>query len=307
MKTSGPWQRLSARLRGDQPERTLHTGVPGHLEQPLRNWIYTAVAYRGAMQVALRLGIQMSLARTDGDPARYLAGETQHDELLDIIDAILSLGGPWIAPTDMDEIYGQPADPRRKAGLLGSLSEILTLGDSAYRISASGESLTTLVDPTIEAAVSAAVSTAQSNSEAGSAAEILAEAWAEILRLHPQPDVAYSLAIKAVESAVHAVVQPAHKGATLGTMLGELRSNPGLYRIAIPGPDGTGDIAPVIALAETLWQGQTSRHGGKDPIRLETVEEARMAVEIAVTLTRWFSGGGITRTKAHKKRAGKSA
>src|SRR5258708_16617664 len=78
-------------------------------------------------------------------------------------------------------------------------------------------------------------------------------------------------------------------------MLGMMRDNPGRYEVAIPGPGGTGNVAPVIAMMSLLWEGQTSRHGGQRPTRPETREEAEMAVQLAATLVLWFTNGMIRR------------
>jgi hypothetical protein len=103
---------------------------------------------------------------------------------------------------------------------------------------------------------------------------------------------AYSLAIKAVESAAHAVIEPNNKKATLGTMLGILRSKPNLFEIAIPGKDG---IATVTAMMTLLWEGQTSRHGRREPAVEESFESAEMAAHIASVLVLWFSTGMVRR------------
>ena len=112
--------------------------------------------------------------------------------------------------------------------------------------------------------------------------------------VHPDPSRAYSEAIKAVEAAAHAIVEPRNQLATLGTILRQLRANPHRFAIAIPGPSGTGDITPLIELITMLWTGQTSRHGGQTATRTETVEEARMAVSTAVLLVDWFTTGAVT-------------
>ena len=61
--------------------------------------------------------------------------------------------------------------------------------------------------------------------------------------------------------------------------------------LAIPGKDGTGDFAPLLAVIGLLWDGQEWRHGGRKPARDATPEEAEMAVHLAVTLVRWFATG----------------
>lgn len=97
------------------------------------------------------------------------------------------------------------------------------------------------------------------------AAEPLRAASGAVGALSPNPEKAYGQAAKAVESAAHVVVEPASAKATLGTMRGAMRASPGAFEVAIPGPGGLGDVAPVIGLMTLLWEGQTARHGGKGP------------------------------------------
>jgi hypothetical protein len=129
----------------------------------------------------------------------------------------------------------------------------------------------------------------------GSAADLLKIAWDALYALHSDAPKAYRHAIAAVEAAAHGIIQPKHSTATLGSMLGQLRSQPHQYTLAIPGPSRTGDIAPLIGMLTLLWEGQTSRHGGKAPTRMETREEAEMAVLLAVTLVHWFTTGAVRR------------
>jgi len=109
---------------------------------------------------------------------------------------------------------------------------------------------------------------------------------------------AYAEAVKAVESAAHAVVESRQSRATPGTMLGHLKANRSCFLLAIPGPDGTGDVGPLIGCMTLLWEGHTSRHGSSSPTRDETLEEATMAVDLAVVLVRWFTTGVVRRRNA---------
>jgi hypothetical protein len=77
-------------------------------------------------------------------------------------------------------------------------------------------------------------------------------------------------------------------------MIGKLRDAPHRFQVAIDGPSG-GDPAPVLAMLQMLWQGQTSRHGGQAPTRPESREAAEMAVHLASTLVQWFAAGAVTR------------
>jgi hypothetical protein len=173
------------------------------------------------------------------------------------------------------------------------LITMLREGSSAWRMNDRQTGLERRVDATSTDAAHAAASAAASEPSAGSAADQIAAAWAACYGLHPDPVAAYRDAIRAVESAAHAVIEPNNMVATLGSMLGQVRNHPELYRIVIPGKDGSGNVDPVIKMMEMLWQGQTSRHGGHVPTRDETPEEARMAVHLAVTLVQWFTSGDV--------------
>lgn len=128
---------------------------------------------------------------------------------------------------------------------------------------------------------------------AGQPVTVIETVAVRVLRL-ADVDLAHD-AIRAVESAAHATIEPNNAKATLGTMLGQFRNAPHVYRIAIPGPDGSGSITPLTAMMELLWTGQTSRHGGQTPTRPETFQEAQMAVHLAATLVQWFTSGAVTR------------
>ena len=75
-----------------------------------------------------------------------------------------------------------------------------------------------------------AVDAAARKPEAGSSAAQLRAASDAVRTLRPDPEKAYGQAIKAVESAAHAEVEPAKAEATLGVM----RSNAAKFELAIP-------------------------------------------------------------------------
>jgi hypothetical protein len=260
----------------------------------MQAWVYKALAGGGTALVAVKLRMTIDYEQAEGDGARFLAFSPHGDELLDVVDAILSGGGPWPRPNPWGGTT--PGEIRRaKAQLLRDLGLMLDEGASAYRINDNQTGLIRRVAATATAAAADAERTAGALPTAGSAASQLATAWEAAYRLHPDPPVAYKDAIRAVESAAHAIVEPNNRSATLGTMLGQLRAQPQRYAVAIPGPDGSGSVEPLVAMMKLLWQGQTSRHGAQTAIRAETLEEARMAVHLAVTLVQWFTTGAVRR------------
>jgi hypothetical protein len=184
---------------------------------------------------------------------------------------------------------------RKRAILLGQLARILEQGSSAYRVNDDNTGLVRRVDATVTAAFEAAAAAAGANSHSGSAAGQIRSAWNELYGLKPDAPAAFRAAIQAVESASHAIIEPNNAKATLGSMLGQLRSAPERFELVIPGPDQTGNIEPLIKMLELIWNGQTSRHGARTVTRPETQEEANMAVHLAVLLVHWFATGAVRR------------
>jgi hypothetical protein len=274
------------------PEQVPHEGVPDHLDEPLRRWIYAALQGGGAELVALKLEIRIDYDRASGNAAIFLARDPQPYQLLAIVNAVLANGGPWPQPLPRDR-PGTNSNAAGKAQLREDLITMLAAGSSVWQVSSDGTGLIRRIDETSVNAIDQAVSVAEANPKSGSAAKQIRTAWRAIYKLDPEPETAYREAVKAVESAAHAVVQPDHSAATLGTMRRELRDNAASWMLAIPGKDGSGDIAPLLAMIGLLWDGQEWRHGGQKPGRDATPEEAEMAVHLAVTLVHWFITGAV--------------
>ncbi|MDN3296443.1 hypothetical protein QWM81_20765 [Streptomyces ficellus] len=203
-------------------------------------------------------------------------------DLLDAVDAILG----W--DDEIDEIGGDEG---------GDLARLLDYAGSAYRVNDAGNGLEVRISRPVRDAVSRTVADAAGRSATGSASDHLALAWQAAYGMHPDPVRAYSEAIKAVECAAHAVVQPNHAKATLGTMLGELSGGARVkFTTALATPAGKDPILPVEAMMRALWDGQTSRHGKQTATVPETLEASRAAIHIAATLVQWFASGAIART-----------
>jgi nitrous oxide reductase accessory protein NosL len=122
-----------------------------------------------------------------------------------------------------------------------------------------------------------------------SAGTILSEAWHAAFGRNPDAEEAYEKAIKAVEEAGAHVVAPSNKKSTLGTMIRDMKAQVD-WKLDLPTPDA--DVP--IKMAEALWVGQESRHGGNG-YRKPTQTEAEAAVLLAVPLVQWFSSGAIAR------------
>ncbi|MGA5198246.1 hypothetical protein [Streptomyces exfoliatus] len=267
--------------------------VPEHLLVPLQAWVDSALDSMAptshgwdsagaeeddlaSRRLCLRLRIPLVGPRLGETTYRTTLNTSTGHQLLDIIDALLAGRG-------VDQV------------LIRRLAELLEDGGSAYRVADTGTSLEERVTPAVRDAVHQAVADAAASLTAGSASGHLAAAWRSAYGRSPDAVRAYSESIKAVEAAAHAVIQPNHAKATLGTMLGEIKGARHKFTFAIP--TATGDpIAPAEALMRALWDGQTSRHGSQGGTVPETLEAARAGVHLAATLVQWFVSGAVVRT-----------
>ncbi|WP_331718906.1 hypothetical protein OHU23_40595 (plasmid) [Streptomyces virginiae] len=290
-------QQLVAEPRRSETD-ALDEGVPDHLEIPLRQWVMAILQADedNAQRVALHLRLRVDTGRHEYSPARFLAVSTTKEQLLDVINTMLLFSAPAEADGqayrfDTSRYVPGTAD-RNKA--IHVLQDMLTVGGSAYRVNDARTGLELRVGPTTQQAMSSALAASRIPS-CGSAADHLATAWQSTYGRNPDSSKAYSEAIKAVESAAQALIEPNNKKATLGSMLGEIRNGPQRFITAIPAAGTEDDITLVADLMRRLWQGQTSRHGSQNGTRLETQQEAEMAVHLASTLVQWFAVGLIHR------------
>ncbi|MFJ3630380.1 hypothetical protein ACIPQ3_30250 [Streptomyces albidoflavus] len=205
-------------------------------------------------------------------PLRQAVGS----QLLDVVDEIL---------------HSRAADDWE----IRALGEMLDDAGSAYRVSEARDGLEERVAPAVREAVRQTMADAAAGPAAGSAADHLAAAWQAAYGRSPDPVRAYSEAIKAVEGAAHAVIQPNNAKATLGTMLGELKNARHKFTVTIDSPDDDA-VLLAEAMMRTLWTGQTSRHGSQTGTVPETLEAARAGVHLAATLVQWFISGAVNRT-----------
>lgn len=298
------WAPLS--LRDAPAARVLRDGVPASLQLPLREWVHAAADSHTSAAERAAVRIDVVLYSEDGGDEDVSTGEriaywTPAEKLLDVTDALLDLmpTGGWMntRPTAGLPVWevlsitrASLPDKRHREPLQGLLND----AGSLYTIRADGRALVRRVDPAV-AAVTGEAMKAADQPVRGSATRHLRQALDAAYALQPDPVKAYSEAIKAVESAAHATLQPKHATATLGTMLGEFRQVRAKLTVPIAGKSGTEGLALVESMMGLLWTGQTSRHGNLQETRDETSQEAAMAVHLASTLVQLFASGAIRR------------
>lgn len=120
----------------------------------------------------------------------------------------------------------------------------------------------------------------------------LREAWTNAFGRNGDPSDAWDHAIKAVESVLIPTIMPKNAKATLGSVLGELRSQGQMWKFILPGKDADFAVAPLLGLLEAVWP-NVDRHGGAASPRTPTEREARAVVTLAATIVQWHREGGV--------------
>jgi hypothetical protein len=184
--------------------------------------------------------------------------------------------------------YGHNASP-------DSLNTILERSKSAYSIGirAGLPGLSRRVPFGVQLAADSVMA------RAGRAGARLAKAWEELYGLTPNASGAYRLAILAVEDAAVPVVSPNNSKASLGTVISQIGDQ---VDWGLP-MEREHDKAPsrevLIGMLRMLWHGQHGqhdRHGGQPSVPGNvSMDEAKIAVSIAVTLVHWFDAELIQR------------
>jgi hypothetical protein len=224
------------------------------LEQPIREWIYDTaqkVEDRAVVRVFTRLNLAGPKLRPGTDEpwkirVSFLAYKTPAKHLLEIADVLLDLVYLQYEKYSSSEV--------ELARSQETLQELLSDARSAYQVRAADvRGLYRRSISASTASMSEASHIVAENTSASSAAMHLRIAWEEIHALEPDPVKAYSEAIKAVEAAAHAVVEPDNPESTLGTMIRALFADSSKVSLAI----SDGRVSTLRAMMSLLWSGQT--------------------------------------------------
>jgi hypothetical protein len=178
------------------------------------------------------------------------------------------------------------------------LEGILVRGHSGYAVRMDKLGLEFRVSPTVREQIEAAV---EQSPEAIN--QLLVKAWNNAYGLEQHPDVAFMLAVQAAEAAVRKVISPDDGAGKLGKMIRACEAKPSKWAFAVTesrdyfdtGKDEPLDgIQAVIQLMRLLSYGQRARHPGEDS-DVNTVQQARAAVNAAVVLVMWSLDGTFRR------------
>jgi len=267
---------------GAKPEEypALVPGIPVWMRSSLRDWFFREfsryngygghvgwnVARMRRHDLAARSTPLADLLSSVG--AANLFDRLDDDRILQIVDWLIMDQGRY----DAD-------------GRVAALEKILSDGGSSWKVGVRNgqRGLEERVPLGVQDAADATIASA------GDAGQLLSEAWHAAFGRNPDPEEAYEKAIKAVEEAGWDSVSPGNKRASLGTMVRDMKAQKD-WKLDLPTPDA--DVP--VKMAEALWVGQESRHGGNG-YRKPTPSEAEAAVLLAVPLVQWFASGALAR------------
>lgn len=265
---------------------TLQDGVPAWLRRDLSNWLSSLFGSRNEGAI--------SLVRAFDQRAR-LADPLSHyfeDYGFDYFERVLYDGDEAVYISFLDFLVWRLTRGNTEAGAakLAELEELLRRCSSAWTVGTRDgfPGLERRVPEGVQLAADAAMATP------GHAGTLLSEAWHAAYGVSPNPEVAYSKAVLAVEAAAVPVVSASNPGATLGTVFAQMRDqgNWGLDIVKQHPEYPTNKV--LLGMIQALWKGH-GRHAGQPDWAPNTQVEAEAAVMLAVPLVQWFSSGAVAR------------
>lgn len=207
---------------------------------------------------------------------RYVFQYAQDDEkCLDIVEAILATNN------NTDQIVNQI-----NTILLSSGSKWMAVRKDP----GPGATLEERVSESAQNALAIALQESDATTQ-----QFLKTAWSDAFGRNPNPSSAYSNSIKAIEAAAWPSVTPNDNKATLGTMLGEVRSNINKWKTATTDKSQNQGITTVKDIMQLIWDGQTDRHGTARPVS-PSQEAAEQAVLYAVVVCNFFNRGLVAKS-----------
>lgn len=260
------------------------------LEPSVLEWLSDATKYLNEREAERVLRVSFPDSRV---PFVAYWNATTVDEKVEFLDYVLHVlhtqdGASWIRTAGPSRrVPASFVSPQRV--LLHELELILSQGGSIWRVVSepfwslerrAGETTRDLVDLV-----------ASNGSDAGLA---LASAWHSCYRPSPDYSKAYADAVTAVEACLLPAATPDDQTATFGKALSHVRDTQARWTVgSLKGARHSGET--LVAMLQTLWQGQ-QRHAQPDGTIIGVTQtEAEAAVSLAVTLVHWFSAGLVVK------------
>jgi hypothetical protein len=295
--TSQAWRPLSAREEDDAAEayRALHVGVPPWLRDSIWEWVEEQVTsgWAGSYPQVWGEGLRQ-LERV----VRFETGWNGRGEGEGLLLLRKKLkASPWLMLDVTDYLINhpdfRPSFVRGEDSLL-PLDKLLEESGSAYKVAPNEDGRSATLIRRVDSSVELAAKRVMDERKAPSI--LLRRAWNTTFGLHPNPSDGYRQAVRAVEAAAIPVILPNDKDATLGRVIGTLRSNPDRWQLSFTHrTKPEKPAATLTSMMALLWEGQYDRHVSDGVPLHVSQEEAETAIHLAVTLVQWFTAGHISR------------
>lgn len=273
----------------------LHDGVPVWLATPLWEWIKDTITVRrrysdgsgNFLMVREVLAENMCQTLRIGLPPIRMDknGRSEGQAQLKLVMQQLTKEGRALQIADYLLSHADPVDGEALEAALVRSKSAWTAGERTGR-----PGLVRRVPLGVQVAADSVMA------RAGRAGIRLAKAWEELYGIEPNPSLAYGMAIKAVEDAAVPVVSPTNEKATLGTVLARVEQQAD-WRLPLEREHARAPSRDVlVGMLRLLWHGQHDRHGGQPsgPGGV-SVEEAIVAVSLAISLVNLFDAGLVNR------------
>lgn len=271
-----------ATTRKEVPEQALLEGVPLWMRPSIERFIAQRITRHDVTEVKrswnanmhtvnaieryLQIQLEGSTATTTYQNVMSYINRDD-EQCLDIVEAILA--------TDSEATY-----------IVGHLNTILTTSGSKWMAVMQDSGKATLEERVSESAQDAlAIAITESDS---TTRQFLKSAWGDAFGRSPNASGAYSNSIKAIEAASWQTITPNDNKATLGTMLGELRTNISKWQTSINDKTSDQGIIAIKDIMQHIWDGQTDRHGTANPVA-PSQNAAEQAVLYAVVVCNFFN------------------
>lgn len=289
------WIPLSARESEESriAREALVEDFPDWLEPSVLDWLSDAVAYADPRHAERMLRTSLPDER---DPFHHYWDEVWGPQRVDLIDYLLHVlhkshvdranGWPASVPGVADTVWSTSSP---QSILVRQLEVVLSEGGSAWRVA--DRPSWGLQRRVHRSELALLESVAAEGQDAGRAIEA---AWNHCYKPHPDCAQAYNDAVTAVEACVIPVAIPNDAKGTLGKAIAHMRATSDRWEVG--GLRGTRRASEtLVAMLETLWQGQIrhANHGGA--VSRVTQREAEAAVSLALTIVHWFTADLVTR------------
>ena len=282
----------------------LHDGVPLWMEKSLESWLLEILesvlddesGKTGALrrlhkiERELRVSIRQPTSLEVADLAKAVLSHFRYkNQSLVLTDFLLSkadvekLGGAAAIAVLLEDSHDD----------VGRLEALLKSSGSKWAVGIRTAGRLGLVQRVPEGVQRSVERTIRASGHAGVR---LARAWESAFGVNPDPSLAYSLAVKAVEDAAIPVISPNDSAATLGKINAQMRNTRNWGLPLTREDEHATTSSTLLSMMKMLWAGQADRHGGHhDPDLVITQEAAEVAVMTAATLVQWFTSGAVER------------